>query len=92
MNDVVSLPARLDATTAPELMAELLAYDHAADIRLDAAKTVHIGAMGAQVLLSACRTADASNRTLSIDNLQPRAHQQLSLMGLTELTTPKEAT
>ena len=92
MNDVIRLPARLDVVASPNVMAALLECDHTSALCLDAAETLHIGAMGAQVLLSAYRTADANGTAFSIANLQPRAHQQLTLMGLTELTTPKEAT
>ncbi|KIC48843.1 STAS domain-containing protein [Tateyamaria sp. ANG-S1] len=92
MNDVIPLPVRLDAATAPLLAAELLTCDPHADMRLDAGETVHIGALGAQVLASARQTTVANGTTLIIANLQPRASQQLTLMGLTELTTPKEVT
>ncbi|MBY5932601.1 STAS domain-containing protein [Tateyamaria omphalii] len=92
MNDVIPLPARLDAVAAPILAADLLTRDLCNDLCLDASETVHIGAMAAQVLLSLRRTADANEISLSIDNLQPRPRQQLQLMGLTELTTRKDAT
>ncbi|WP_147104915.1 STAS domain-containing protein [Tateyamaria sp. syn59] len=91
MNDVIPLPPRLDAVAAPTLLAKLLDCDQTADIRLDATETIHIGALGAQVLLSAHRTTEVNGTALSITNLQPRAQQQLTLMALTALMAPQEA-
>lgn len=92
MIDVIPLPVRLDAATAPRLASDLSARDMSAGLCLDARQTQHIGAMGAQVLLSARTTVEAHGATLTLTHLGDRAHQQLCLMGLEDLATPKEMT
>ncbi|WP_299612883.1 STAS domain-containing protein [uncultured Tateyamaria sp.] len=92
MGEVIALPRRLDAATAPALAADLLDYVQLSDLYLDARDTTHVGAMGAQVLLSAKRTMETSARTFKLLNLSDRARSQLSNMGLVELLPPEEDT
>lgn len=87
MDSVFALPRRLDAATTPDLSTKLgeITRQHS-DIDLDAAQTVHIGALGAQLLLSVQRSIQDQNGAFRLLNLSDRARDQLAMMGLTELS------
>ena len=90
MADPVLLPERLDAATAAGVARALSANAEPDDVHVDARNTAHMGAMGAQVLLSAQQTAQSVGRTFSLLNVQERARDQLHLMGLSKLLMPED--
>ena len=92
MVDSIPLPPRLDAVTAPELISQLLDRSSDGDVLLDASRTSYVGALGAQVLLSAQRMAQANDASFDILGMQDGVNEQLLSMGLAELTQPEEDT
>lgn len=89
---MITLPRRLDAAAASALAAELLDKSRLGDLHIDASATTHIGALGAQVLLSAHRSMQDMNKDFRISHMQVRARAHLSSMGLAELIPPEEDT
>lgn len=92
MADPIPLPQRLDAASAPHLLSQLLAHPASSDVLLDAQDTTHIGALGAQVLLSAQRRAAENNTSFCVLHVQDTVHDQLCAMGLWDLTQQEEDT
>ncbi|WP_299767726.1 STAS domain-containing protein [uncultured Tateyamaria sp.] len=90
MADPIPLPKRLDTASAPDLLSQLVAHPPGSDVLLDAQNTSHIGALGAQVLLSARRRAVENNTSFCVLHVQNAVHDQLSAMGLMELTQQEE--
>ncbi|MEL6464577.1 MAG: STAS domain-containing protein [Pseudomonadota bacterium] len=87
MSVVVSLPRRLDTATVPDVTVQLIEALHHDTMTLDARQTVHIGALGAQMLLSAQCTMQASGGTFRIIASNKRVREQLTVMGLPQLPT-----
>ncbi|MEX0370038.1 MAG: STAS domain-containing protein [Tateyamaria sp.] len=86
MADPIALPRRVDSASVPVLAAQLREASAQDSINVDARETMYLGALGAQVLVSAARTMQAKGGTLSITGLTDRAASQLAIMGVEELT------
>ncbi|WP_299147746.1 STAS domain-containing protein [uncultured Tateyamaria sp.] len=83
MSDVVVLPARLDVTGVGDVHAHLRAVAAGGVVRVDASNVTHMGALGAQLLLSAGKTARDAGGGLDLVHVSARALDQLADMGLT---------
>ncbi|WP_299287972.1 STAS domain-containing protein [uncultured Tateyamaria sp.] len=83
MSDSLVLPARLDVAGVGDVHARLHAVPAGAELRVDASKVTLMGALGAQLLLSAGKTARNAGGTLDLIDVSERAVEQLADMGLT---------
>jgi len=81
MTATVALPERLDLASAASL-ADTLRAQMGADVTLDASAVAHLGALGAQVLLSAAATWTATGHVLSLDRPSGDFLAQLAELGL----------
>ena len=81
MSDPLQLPERLDLSTALQLVSDLREID--GDVKIDAAKVTHLGALCLQALLAASRDANAKGHTFDIPGLSEKATEQLGFMGIT---------
>ncbi|MEM8654185.1 MAG: STAS domain-containing protein [Pseudomonadota bacterium] len=85
----IALPRRLDAATVSDMAAQLIGAALHDDMTLDASQTVHIGALGAQLLLSAQLTTQGNGGTFRLRAPNSRVRDQLSVMGLSQLSMPE---
>ncbi|MGI3171498.1 STAS domain-containing protein [Pseudooceanicola sp. C21-150M6] len=91
MADCVKLPARLDLSAAPPLAQEL--RDRlGADLALDAAEVIQIGALCTQVIRSAVISLAAEGYRLDILNLSDKCADQLGHLGFTPATLTEART
>lgn len=81
MTATVSLPERMDLTSVASL-ADTLRAQIGADVTLDAAGVRHVGALGAQVLLSAVATWSATGHALTLDRPSDDFLTQMAELGL----------
>ena len=81
MTALVALPERLDLASAASL-ADILRAQIGADLTLDAAGVRHVGALGAQVLLSAAATWTATGHALSLDQPSPDFLAHMAELGI----------
>lgn len=91
MADALALPRRMDTASVSVLAAQLREASNNDSVLLDARETMHIGALGAQLLVSTQQTMQAKGGSFSIFGLSERARGQLAVMGLPELTTTETA-
>ena len=82
MTDTLKLPARLDLSAAPQLLADVSAADLSNPFTFDAEDVTHFGAICAQTIIAAARSAKAAGGSITITNLGERAETQLEIMGL----------
>ncbi len=81
MSETVSLPERLDLSTAPDLAQTLLNYPADKTLLLDASQVSHFGALGLQVVLAAVFRANEAGGSIQLQNTPDRALEQLKAMG-----------
>lgn len=82
MSEAISLEARLDLAAAPRLAAALSETASSKQVVLDGSEITHLGALCAQVLISAAHTMKSSGGQLELVNLSERAEEHLMAMGL----------
>ena len=82
MSDPLILSARLDLPATSALLASLKERDEG-DLILDMSEVKHMGALCMQVMLSAAKTAAATDRSFSVINSSDRVVEQLRVMGMT---------
>ncbi|MEE4189786.1 MAG: STAS domain-containing protein [Roseobacter sp.] len=85
MADPVLMPTKLDVAAASELATTLRGRNEPETV-IDMADVKLFGALCAQVILSAAKSAESQNRTLSIVNVSDRVAEQMRLMGMTPET------
>lgn len=81
MTAPISLEARLDLSAAKGLQETLLPRVDA-DLCIDAADVVHMGALCTQVLVAASRAVRAGGHRFDMINVSDRVLGQLSAMGM----------
>jgi chemotaxis protein CheX len=81
MTATVSLPERMDLASAAPL-SDTLRAQIGADLTLDASGVRHVGALGAQVLLSAVATWAATGHALALDRPSADFLTQMAELGL----------
>ncbi len=77
----VLLPPRLDLSSAPQVLSDLIAVKDDTVIAIDASKVVHFGALGLQIVLSCARHANAHGNQIEISGVSERVEAQLAAMG-----------
>lgn len=83
MTEPIVLPARLDLAAVAPLAQEMAARLPGGHIILDGRGVTHMGALCAQAIISAARSAQDSGGSLTFTDLAERAVQHLATMGLT---------
>lgn len=81
MTALPCLPARLDLTTAGELVEMLRAVPDG-DVTLDGSHIRHVGTPGLQILLSARQTVEAAGNTFAIVGASDEVCAQVAQFGL----------
>ncbi len=82
MTDIVKLPARLDLSAAPGLVADLQSQDFSKELTLDASEVKQMGALCTQAIISAARASYAAGGSLTMKDASERVQNQLACMGL----------
>jgi chemotaxis protein CheX len=85
MSEPIVLAPKLDLAAASALMTTLRAQD-GPEIVIDMSEVKHLGALCLQVLLSAGKTFNAQNKTMTITNISDRVIDQMRVMGMTPET------
>ena len=81
MGKTIALVEHLGTGAAPALAEELLAL-RGDDLSIDASKTDHIGALGQQVLVAACRQWAVDGHAFSISALSDAFRNDVSTLGV----------
>lgn len=80
MAEPIMLPPRLDLSSVPAVMADLMAHPADEPLVLDAGDVVHFGALGMQMILSAYKTA---GKQVQMINVSDKVLEQMHWMGMT---------
>ncbi|MEL6449892.1 MAG: STAS domain-containing protein [Pseudomonadota bacterium] len=83
MSEPIVLPARLDPDAVATLATDMRGAALCDTVQIDASAVMHLGALGAQLLLSTAKTAKTLGGRVSIVAISDRARDQLAAMGLT---------
>jgi len=86
MSVTVTLPERLDLSSAPDLASELLRHGADASVVIDASGTSHFGALGLQVVMAAAKRSNAGGGSIALRSVPDRVLQQMTAMG----TSPEQ--
>lgn len=81
MAAVIALPERMDISSCKDLLPQLVA-SRGQDLELDGNAVRHIGAVGAQLLLSANNSWMEDSATLTVTGLGDPATKCLSSLGV----------
>ena len=82
----LKLSGRLDANTSSDHGQEIMAaLEDSQELVLDLTDLNYIASAGVRVLLLAAKRAQATGKSLKLQNLHPNVHDVLSMVGMLEI-------
>jgi anti-anti-sigma regulatory factor len=80
----IRLPERLDLAEIKTLACKILTQNPETQIIIDAKNVPYFGGLCAQTIVAGARRAKSAGALFAVENLNTRAREQLSLLGLSD--------